>query len=234
MNHFEVQQESFSGPMHLLLELIEKEKLQITEVSLSTVAKEYLTHVNEREVASIELADFLVIASKLLYLKSKVLLPDPMLDDDESASNLVDQLRLYKTFVEVTKTIEALHQNSNICLNRQRSKALKQKVEFSMPENLNQEELTLVFTNLLKKLQPFFALQRTAIERVVSVKERIAQMHKAILSRAQVSFQDVVSSSKNKVEIVISFLALLELVKQRTVSVMQSGSFDDIEIKRVD
>ena len=87
---------------------------------------------------------------------------------------------------------------------------------------------------MLKKLEPFFKLQQSAIERVVSVKERLQEIHGAILARAKLSFKELAAKGASKVDVVVSFLALLELVKQRTVTVVQSGSFDDIEIHRVD
>ena len=86
----------------------------------------------------------------------------------------------------------------------------------------------------MKRLEPFFALERAALERVVSVQERIGQIREAILERSRMTFRDVVRGAKSKVDVVVSFLALLELVKQRLVSVVQGDSFSDIEIKHVE
>ena len=100
--------------------------------------------------------------------------------------------------------------------------------------NLSKNDLHDAFAGLLKRLEPFFRLQTAALERVISVKERLREIHDAILSRTKMTFRQIAQAGKSKVDVVVSFLALLELVKQRAVQVVQSGVFDEIEITRVD
>src|SRR3989339_270893 len=94
---FEVSLEKYSGPLQLLLELIQKEELPITEVSLARVTEDYLNYMSQHEVPTEELADFLVIASRLLLIKSRAILPQPE-EEQEEESSLALQLRLYKLF----------------------------------------------------------------------------------------------------------------------------------------
>lgn len=230
---FEVKLESFDGPLHVLLELIQKEKLPITEVSLAAVTGKYLEYMNTHEVPSSELADFLVVAAKLLLIKSQAILPVETETEQEDPSTLALQLRLYKEFVDASKTLEERFNNTAVSFPREKADILK-RPEGVIETNLEPEDLRTAFMGLLKRLEPFFKLQSAAIERVVSVKERLKEIHEAVLSRTKVTFRQIASGGKSKVDIVVSFLALLELVKQRTVHVMQSGTFDDIEIKRVD
>ena len=90
------------------------------------------------------------------------------------------------------------------------------------------------FIRLLKRLEPFFTLQKASLERIVSVQERIAHIREAILERSRLTFSDVIRGAKSKVDVVVSFLALLELVKGRVVHAVQGGRFDDITITHIE
>jgi len=230
---FEVKLETFDGPLHILLELIQGEELPITEVSLGSVTQKYLEYMNTHEVPPAELADFLVVATKLLLLKSQAILPVEVKSQEEDPSTLALQLRLYKEFVDASRTLEELFDSTNRSFERATPDVVRLGIE-EVVTNLRADDLREAFSGLIKRLEPFFKLQTAALERVVSVGERLQEIHEAILSRTKMTFRQIASSGKSKVDVVISFLALLELVKQRVVQVVQSGVFDEIEIKRVD
>ncbi|KKW32160.1 MAG: Segregation and condensation protein A [Candidatus Uhrbacteria bacterium GW2011_GWA2_52_8d] len=229
---FEVKLETFDGPLHVLLELIQGEELPITEVSLGSVTQKYLEYMNTHDVPPEELADFLVVATKLLLLKSQAILPIEA-EPEEDPSTLALQLRLYKEFVDASRTLEERFDSTNWSFERATPDVVRLEIG-EVVTNLCAEDLREAFSGLLKRLEPFFKLQTAALERVVSVGERLQEIHEAILSRTKMTFRQIASSGKSKVDVVISFLALLELVKQRVVHVVQSGVFDEIEIKRVD
>jgi segregation and condensation protein A len=230
---FKVQLEQFDGPLHVLLEIIQKEELPITDVSLAQVAEDYLKYVEINEVPTAELADFLIVATKLLLIKSQSILPAKELDKEIDTSTLALQLRLYKEFVEASKTLEALYNHPFESFGRHKADVVKAKSDV-LETQITPQALNDSFTRLMKRLAPFFKLQTTVMERVVSVKVRLEEIREAILSRAKMTFRQIASQGKSKVDIVVSFLALLELVKQQSVNVVQSGAFDEIEIKRVD
>jgi len=230
---FEVQLEKFDGPLHILLELIQTQELPITEVSLAQVTEGYLGYIQQNEVPPSELADFLVVATKLLLIKSQAIMPVEQEVEQEDPSTLALQLRLYKEFVDASAVIEERFDNASISFARLAADVVKID-EGEIVTDLTPNALNESFKGLLKRLEPFFKLQSAALERVVSVKERLREIHDAILARANMTFRQIASGGKSKVDIVVSFLALLELVKQRVVSVVQGGTFDDIEIKRVD
>jgi len=229
---FEVKLETFDGPLHVLLELIQGQELPITEVSLGAVTEKYLEYMNRQEVPPDELADFLVVATKLLLLKSQAILPIEV-EPEEDPSTLALQLRLYKEFVDASRTLEERFDSTLWAFGRATPDVVRLNIG-EVATNLRIEDLREAFAGLLKRLEPFFRLQTAALERVVSVKERLQEIHEAILSRTKMTFRQIASAGKSKVDIVVSFLALLELVKQRAVQVIQSGVFDEIEIKRVD
>src|SRR5437870_4122535 len=102
---FEVATEQFSGPLQLLLDIIEREELPITDVSLAKITEDYVNYLQIQKVPPEDLADFLVVASSLLLIKSRALLPQLQIDEEEGP-DLASQLALYKEFVEMAKEIE--------------------------------------------------------------------------------------------------------------------------------
>ncbi|OGL64060.1 hypothetical protein A3C09_03295 [Candidatus Uhrbacteria bacterium RIFCSPHIGHO2_02_FULL_47_44] len=229
---FEIQSEQFTGPLELLLELIEAESLSISEVSLAHVTESYLEHIEKNEPPPDELADFLIVATRLLLIKSRLLLPDPIVEDEDT-SDLAAQLKMYKAFVELSAHLEKQFNAKVELFPREKPEAIK-ILELVIPEGVSTTSLRESFAKMLKNLEPFFNLKQVALERVVSVKERFDEIRNAIMERARFTFRDIVGTGRSKVDTVISFLALLELVKQRVVHVAQSDAFHDIDIHRVD
>jgi segregation and condensation protein A len=229
---YQVSLEKFSGPLDLLLGLIEKDELPISEVSLAQVTGDYLKYLENSNVPADELADFLIVAAKLLLIKSNSILPAPILEA-EDPNTLAAQLRLYRAFIEVAREMEVKY-NSGVALYTRPYVPLPVEPGFRPPENLNSGLLAEAFKSLIKKLEPFFALRQASLERVATVEEKIRDIQRAVMERAKFSFSDVISGTKSRADIVVSFLALLELVKQRIVRVQQSKNFEDIELSRID
>src|SRR3989338_3229512 len=226
---FEVALQQFSGPLQLLLELIEAEKLPITEISLAHVTDAYLQHLRACEVPTEELADFLVVATRLLYIKSRTILP-LLPQEDEEASDLSAQLRMYQVFVDASKHIEQLFLSSAHMFERGRV-VVEHTATFIPPTDVHIELLRETFLSILKRLEPFFALRQSSLERVISVQQRMEEIRKTILERSRLTFYDMVQGARSKVDVVVSFLALLELVKQRAVAVIQDDAFQDIVMR---
>ena len=228
---FEIKLEQFSGPLQLLLDLIEGEKLSITEVSLARVTEGFLKHVDAQDVPPEELADFLIVATKLLLIKSRAILPQLQLEEEEDGSRLADQLRMYKQFVDASRTIESMYLSGNVMFPRERTILVKAR-GFVPPVSVTPTVLSEAFRSLLKRLEPFFALRRASLERVVSVQERMTELRDAIAERSRMMFRDMVGGATSKVDVVVSFLALLELMKQRIVKAAQGDAFQDIVISK--
>ncbi len=230
---FEAALDKFSGPLQLLLELIEREELPITEVSLAKVADDYLKYVGANDVPPEELADFLVVAAKLLLIKSNAILPMPELEGEEDPGKLAAQLRLYREFIDVSRKLEEMYAAPHAMFARPKA-TLPVETKFAPPSSLTSTLLADAFQNLLKKLEPFFALREASMRRVVSVQERIQDIQRAILERARLSFRDIIAGAQTRSDVVVSFLAMLELVKQRIVKAAQSSAFEDITLNRVE
>ncbi|MEK7665338.1 MAG: ScpA family protein [Patescibacteria group bacterium] len=229
---FEAKLDAFSGPLQILLELIENKELEITNVSLAKVTDDYLVYLEKQDVPSEELADFLTIAARLILIKSHALLPEIKLEEDADA--LASQLKLYKEFVTAAEHLERIYGEGRISFARGRTPAVTEEIIFAPPSNVSIQSLQIAFLYLMKRLEPFFALRQVSMQKVVSVQERIKHIHEALKARAMMTFRDITAGAQSKLDVVVSFLALLELTKQRLVKVVQGVAFGEIELKRVD
>lgn len=229
----QIQLEQFEGPLDLLLKLIEKNKLQITEISLAEVTDQYLSYIeNGDNIASTEVADFLLIASKLIYLKSKYLLPDFDLEDEEDAGSLEQQLKIYRQYYEASKLINKQFSDLS-CISYTRVNAYKLPMEegFSPPLGLKTNIMGEVFREILNKIERVVNLPKVVIAKAVSIAEKIKDLQTLIKSNAKLSFNKMFRKS-DKLETVVNFLAMLELIKRREISVEQEALFSDLSILR--
>lgn len=227
-----IKLEQFEGPLDLLLNLIEEEDLDITKISLAKIADDYLAYLDQiEEIRPAELADFLTIAARLLYIKSKALLPYLKWQDDDEGDDLAKQLKLYKEFLEASKKIQQLL-NKNHCAFPREKTITPAEVFFSPPTNLNQNKLANLFKDVLSKLDPIFKLPRKLIEKTISLKEKIAQIKDWLITQKKTTFNELLDGSQNRADIVINFLAILELVKQKEVIVEQKILFEEIIIEK--
>jgi len=231
-NDLQINFKEFSGPLDLLLSLLDEKKMEISEVSISSVTEPFLNYLDTLEIIEAEeLADFLVVAAKLLLLKSRSLLPQ-LAPEDESGANLDEQLRLYRRFVDASKNLH------NLWLDEKRIayphlEEIKQATDIVQPVNFSLETLSLSMVQLLKRLEPPKALPRTNIDKTITIKEKIDRMREMLRKYKTVNFKDVVSDATSRSEVIVTFLAILELVKQNDVLLTQSSSFSDIELSRI-
>lgn len=230
MIDFKLQQ--FTGPLDLLLNLVGEQKMDISAVSLSTVTEQYLKYLEQIETKEPEeMADFLLIAARLLLLKSKKLLPQLMPEEDEGPS-LEDQLRLYQAFVGASKKLDKRWLSG--IRSDFRVEPPRRPSEFVPPKNLSQKLLQEFFLKLLQRIKPLPELPQTRMDRAVSVRDKI-DIIRALLQKAEsVSFRELLGKASNRSEVIASFLALLELVKSEKVILTQKKTFEDILIKNYD
>jgi segregation and condensation protein A len=225
--------EKFEGPLDLLLQLIEQEEMDITQVSLAHVTDQYLIYLNSTpDIATEELADFLVVAAKLLLIKSRTLLPQLGLTDEEG-SDLEHQLKIYREFYEASKVLNKMILKKHFLYPRERMAVRIDRV-FNPPKSLTTDKLHELFLSVLRELEPWVNMPREVMIKTISIRERIANIQQMITDKAMLSFRDLLKNSKNKTEIIVTFLAVLELVKQRSVAVVQEKVFDDIVIRKID
>src|SRR3989338_3239023 len=219
---------NFTGPLDLLLSLIEEKKTDISEIAIAEVNDGFLQYLETMDNHDgQELADFLVVAARLLYLKSRAILPAflPLEDEKDSGQSLADQLRLYQRFVIASREMNRRWLAHNFSAFRVQS--VRVIIPEGLPSNVTIDALKESFERLLKKLRPPKPLPFATIDRAVSIKEKIQHLRQ-LLSRGAFSFLDSFSSRENRTELIVSFLALLELVKIRVVKIDQQEQFGDI------
>lgn len=229
----QIQLEQFEGPLDLLLKLIEKNKLQITEISLAEVTDQYLSYIEDgQNIASTEVADFLLIASKLIYLKSKYLLPDFDVDDEEDAGSLEQQLKIYRQYYEASKLVNKQFSDlNNISYARVNAYKLPIEEGFSPPLGLEIPTMADVFRDILARIERVVNLPKVIIAKAISISEKIRDLQTLIKTNVRLSFNKMFRKA-DKTETVVNFLAMLELMKRREISVEQDALFSDLNILR--
>lgn len=225
---YKVAMEQFEGPLDLLLSMIEQEELDITKVSLAKIAEDYLKMVKEAKLPPEEVADFLLIASKLLLIKSQALFPNLQVEDEGPA--LEQQLKILKLYHDASRGLEELIKQKQFVYFRE-----KMPVErvFRPPEKLRGGDLREAFLTVMKALEPLVRIPKKIVLKAISIQERIQKLRDLILEKLTTSFKNFVGGqSGDKTEVIVSFLALLELCKQRIVEVKQDKLFQDILIEK--
>ncbi len=221
----------FEGPLDLLLSLIEEKKMDITEVAISEVTEQFLSYLDAvEEKAAEEMADFLVIAARLLLIKSKRLL-DIHTPDEDDGPTLEEQLRLYRAFVKASHIIQKnwLKNEKSVF----RVEPPRKPTAFVFPDNFGISGLHKSMVQLLRRLTPPKPLQFATIDKAVSLKEKIDHIRALLKSVKSVNFSGLLKNANNRTEVIVSFLALLELVKQHDIKLEQGDAFGDIMVKRM-
>jgi segregation and condensation protein A len=225
MNTIDFKFNEFSGPLDLLLSFIDEEKMEINDVSISAVTEQYLNYIDTlEEIPAEDLADFLVVAARLLFMKSKGLLPE-LSDGEDDGTDLAAQLKLYKDFVHASKKIETLWLNELRSYGRIEPPLMPDHT--IVPKNCTAKTLRDAMESLLIRLKPPKPLPRVFIDKAVSLKEKIDMIRQLLKRGGNIQFGHI-TSRENKTDIIVSFLALLELTKQRIVELEQDENFGDI------
>jgi segregation and condensation protein A len=232
----EIKTGQFQGPLGLLLQLIEKEEMDITQVSLAKIADQYIEYVNTTgNINPEQTADFLVVAARLLLIKSRALLPYLYPEEEEEIEELERQLKMYKEFLEAMKGIEKMIGKKKFMFTREfNRKAIMANINlFSPPKNLKASDLKMVFQDLLGRVKPPEKLEEERLEYKVNIEDKIKAIKNILLNKIKFNFSKILNSSKSKTEVIVSFLAMLELIKQRDIQVEQSGLFSEIVISKM-
>lgn len=225
----------FEGPLSLLLKMIEKEELDITQISLAKIADQYVDYIrNLQSVNADHTADFLVIAAKLLLIKSRALLPYLYPEEEEEIEELEKQLKMYKEFLEASQKIEKMLGKKKFMFVREfnRKVTMANMQAFSPPKKLTAEEIKNVFIDFTSRVKLPEKMKEKTLERKINIEDKILSIQQMLLKRIKFSFNKLLSSAANKTEIIVSFLAMLELEKQRTIRIEQVSLFEEILIKK--
>lgn len=234
---FAVRVEEFEGPLPLLLELVEKRQLAINRVSLAQVADDFLNYVKKRESPTMAmLAEFLVVASTLMLIKSISLLPSLAPSESESGdiNELERRLKLYQMIRQAALTLEGQFGKQPIFFPPSRR---TETIIFSPSAELTIPNLLTSMKNLLATLPVSAAsLPRAAVKKIISLEEMIKDLISRVQMALRMNFSEFIKGQsaswrKEKINIIVSFLALLELCKQGAIEVDQTDHFQEINIE---
>lgn len=233
MKGFTITTPHFDGPFQVLLAMIEEKKLSVSDVTLAHIAEQFFAYIEKHDTMPIyELADFLYIASKLLYAKSRALSESvmPSLVEDEGGIPLVARLRMYQAFVEATGPIKTRFERGDGGF-WGRISAPAMEPGFHPPSTLHTDLLHDTMNKIMERIEKVVALPETTVKQVISLKEKIDSIKETLKKISSTKLSQLIGEG-NAEEVVVSFLALLELVKQNEITVNQENLFDDVMIQR--
>jgi segregation and condensation protein A len=233
MSTYQIQLPVFEGPLDLLLHLVEREELDITTIALAKVTDQYLAYLAELERRQAgELAEFLVVAAKLLLIKSRALLPRPPTfspEEEDVGEDLVRQLQAYKRFKEIAKLLHKREQQGLRSYVRVASMpCLEPQLDTG---NVSLNDLLIYVQEALDAL-PAPPVGEIVKPIAVTIGEQIARIEGQLAHRRQVRFREFLSKAASRVEIIVTLWAVLELVKQKRARVRQEELFGEILIEQ--
>ena len=234
-----IKLEKFDGPLDLLLKMIEKEKMDVAEISLAKIADQYIDYIKKKKIILPDnVADFLIIASKLLLIKSKTLLPFLSQEEEEDIDDLEKQLKMYKKFINASEEIEKIINKQNFMFMRDLSKIDKKTIlinssSFYLPKNTTKKHLTIIINDIIFQAQPAEKIEEEKLERKINIEEKILSIQNMLIEKIKFNFNKILTNAKNKTEIIVSFLAILELEKQRKIAINQNEIFSEIIINKL-
>src|SRR3989338_4348400 len=248
---YQVSLEKFSGPLDLLLSIIEEKKLAINEISLSQIADQFLEYFKKlselkENIKSSEyqriLADFLVIASRLILIKSRSLLPNLVLSDEEEGDikDLEERLKIYQKFRALGRELghfakdRAPYFSREYFLNLPLVYGEQGRTFFYPPKNISSEELFKIYEAFIKTLPQALKLEEQSLSRVMSIEEKLKELTERISVAIETSFTDISLGVKAKIDVILTFLAMLMLFRNRILDISQDKLFGDIKIKKLD
>jgi len=233
---YKVQIPVYEGPLDLLLDLIERAELDITAVSLASVTDQYLSYLNSLEqLKADEISAFLVIAAKLVQIKSEALLPRPPErepGEEDPGVALVEQLKLYKRYKEIGGwLLERQERGLRTYLRLAPPPKVEPKLDLS---NLTLEGLLDAAASAFAKSAEKKALSTVIAPPRVTIREKIELIAKTLRNIQRASFRSLLTDRASRIEIVVTFLALLELIKRYRVAAHQEELFGEIEFERME
>lgn len=230
---FSIRTDVYEGPLELLLELIEKRKLLINDISLASVTDEYMAYVGTLEEQRLpQTAHFVVIAATLLLIKSRSLLPVLSLTEEEEASidDLEQRLKLYRIYAHASVELRRAFGTRMLYARPFRADTTPRfrPDAYTQADRLYQA-MSDVLADLPKPKQP---KQEVSVKKIVSLEDMMRRLEQRILGQMKVSFRSFSGGTHERAEVIVSFLAVLELVKQGIAMVSQQERYADFDITR--
>ena len=233
---FNVKLEDFEGPLDLLLYFIKRDKIDIYDIPISKITSEYIDVINTAKKLDVSIAgEFLFMASLLLRLKTRILLPrqqdEEGLDIDDPRINLIDQLLQYKNFKNIAYQLKEMHEENKDLFYRPNDKIVFEGM--SNPADFLNEvslfDISKIFQSAIDNSSQDNPL--TLVRETISLQEQKQFIISSFKKKKVISLATLIKKLESKLEIIVTFLAVLDMIKESELICKQKNTFDDIEIK---
>lgn len=234
---------NFEGPLDLLCFLISKNKMDIFEISLSELTDKYIEYLNEMQNMDMEIAtEFLVMASTLLYIKSKKLLPiadpEPEEECEITEEELLEKIAKYKMYKEMQPKLREMY-NNNFGTFEKMPEAIKIKRELDINSLTSKENLLELYNDVLKRKFDKINIKSEEIKKIalyerVTIKSKVKQIIDVFKTKKSFVFSKLFSrKNSTKIDVVTAFLSVLELSRLKHVSIKQDSLYGDITVNKI-
>ena len=227
--------DNFDGPLDLLLHLIKEQDIDIYDIKIEDITKQYLDYIRHMKELNLEIAsEYLVMASELIEMKSKMLLPKKKEKEEDDYEEdprelLIERLLAYKKYKEVTSEFKDLELTRKMVFTREPDNLNRYVKEDENSEELGVADLINAFNNLLKRKELDRPIATKITKKELSVAEKVNKIKNILRNKKRINFEDVFEVS-TKEEVIISFLSVLEMVKKDEILLTQEGNFKSIVI----
>ncbi len=239
-----VKLEVFEGPLDLLLHLIDKNKVDIYDIPIVEITNQYMDYIRQMQEKDLNImSEFLLMAATLLDIKCRMLLPAEVNEEGEEEdprAELVEQLLQYKMYKYMSFELRDRQMDGERLMFKEATVPDEVK-EYEVPVNLDElldgvtlARLNSIFKDIMKKQQDKIDTRHSTFGKIekeeVTVEDKLEYLNKYITSHKKFSFRDLLKKQKSKTQLVVTFLAILEMMKMGTIWVEQENTFDDIII----
>ncbi|HHX60779.1 MAG TPA: segregation/condensation protein A [Epulopiscium sp.] len=245
-----IKVDAFEGPLDLLLHLIEKNKMSIYDIQIAPITNQYMAYIddlkNSQEVSLESMSEFILMAATLLYIKSKMLLPKPEVEDpeDDPRGELVARLLEYKKMKHISEQLKEHEKDAENIYFRNMPIQLEEYSPTSIPiedilGDVTMEQIYSIFADIVKR-QNFVDRNPHVIDDLIvrrddyTIKEKSRYILDLIEINGTLLFHEIFSKHTTKMEMIVTFMALLELVHKRKINIYQKGVLEEIRISGVD
>lgn len=231
----------YEGPLDLLLDLIQKNEMDICNIEIAEITRQYLEYLNQMKELNLEIVgDFLVMAATLLYIKSKMLLPPDEEEAEEEGpdprSVLIEKLLEYQTFKRAAQELGVLESERGKVFTRQISDYYLQELD---PEESGIDTFSADLYDLLHAFHQVLSkaskdLSHEVFEQAITIEEKMAQIKQRLESEGKFTFASLFAQPWTRNELIATFLAMLEIIRMKLARVFQDKMFGEIMIERIE
>ena len=233
---YDISLDNFQGPMDLLLHLIKKKKMNILDIKLEIIIDEYLNYIRHMEEMNLNIASsYLVMASELIEIKSRMLLPgsEEGEDEEDPKENLVNRLIEYEKYKNMVPKFRELEEERNNYKTKSPTSILEYKEDIEYKSELTMDDLVMAYKKFLQRLEDEKPITTKITKKEISVDEQIKSIRQKLNKSKRIDFFDLFEV-KAKDYIIATFLAILEMSSKREIKIIQENNFSNIVVEVIE